>query len=213
MAEVSGVSVDWLLGLENAPEGRQDVAASIQIEQAQFADGTTPLERWHEEARGSKLRYVPSTLPDMLSLDPDIPLQAPDARGRGVENVLDGVVLDDLDIEIAMPMQTLRDLAGRSGLWRGIELERCRAQLIHMSRVCEDAYPRIRLHLYDGAATYSAAFTVFGNQRVAVYIGNAYLVTTAQEQVRGFARHFDGLVRQSQVDPKMVHKTLKDFAG
>jgi len=213
MAQASGVTVDWLLGLENAPEGRQDVAASVQIEQSQFSDGTTPLERWHEEARGSKLRYVPSSLPDMLRLDPTGPLPQATAQTGGREAVLDGVVLDDLDIEIAMPIQTLRDLAGRTGLWRGMDLARCQQQLRHMARICQDAYPRIRLYLYDGASNFSAPFTVFGNHRAALYIGGAYLVTTAPEQVRGFSRRFDALVRISEHDSASVHQFLNDLAG
>ena len=68
MAKASGVSVDWLLNLENAPEGRQEVSMSVQIESDELADGQTPLARWHAEASGLKLRYVPSTLPDILSL-------------------------------------------------------------------------------------------------------------------------------------------------
>ena len=213
IAQVSGVTVDWLLGLENAPEGRQDVAASVQIEQAQFPDGTTPLERWHEEARGSKLRYVPSRLPDILRLDPEMPLPQPTAQTEGAEAVLEGIILDDLDIEIAMPVQTLRDLAMRTGLWRGADLSLCQRQLRHMVRICREAYPRIRLYLYDGTRMFSAPFTVFGNQRVALYIGEAYLVSTAPEQVRVFSRSFDALVRNCQIDANRVHDFLSDLAG
>jgi len=67
IATARGVSVDWLLDLENAPDGRQQVASSLEIESA-IDDDVTPLHRWRREAEGHKLRYVPSTLPDMLSL-------------------------------------------------------------------------------------------------------------------------------------------------
>ncbi len=212
IAQVSGVSVDWLLGLENAPEGRQEVAQSLQIERAVQADGSTPLDQWRGEARGFKLRYVPSTLPDMISLAPDAGPDMPDARGGGVENVLGQISLDDMDVEIAMPIQTLQDLSARSGLWRGTPALQCRRQLSYMARICKDHYPALRLHLYDGSKFFSAPFTVFGKQRVALYIGDAYLVINSDDQVRGFSRQFDRLVRQALIGSDKVHQTLSNLA-
>lgn len=212
IAHVSGVSVDWLLCLENAPEGRQEVAESVQIEKAIQADGSTPLDQWHKEAAGFKLRYVPSTLPDMVSLSQETDAQLSDARGGGVENVLERVSLDDMDVEIAMPVQTLRDLSTRTGLWRDAEADQCRAQLNYMSRVCRENYPSLRLHLYDGTQTFSAPYTVFGKQRVALYIGDAYLVVSGPDQVKGFAKQFDRLVRRATIGADRVHEHLRELA-
>ncbi|WP_300033112.1 transcriptional regulator [uncultured Roseobacter sp.] len=213
IAQTSGVSVDWLLCLENAREGRQEVAGSVEIERETLADGSTPLDQWRSEAAGFKLRYVPSTLPDMISLSPETITDEPaDARGGGVENVLGHISLDDMDVEIAMPIQTLQDLAARSGLWRNTPARQCRHQLFHMARICEQTYPALRLHLYDGSKTYSAPFTVFGKQRVALYIGEAYLVVSSPEQVRGFARQFDRLVRSAIVSSDQVGLTLERLA-
>ncbi|WP_299735881.1 helix-turn-helix domain-containing protein [uncultured Roseobacter sp.] len=213
IARVSGVSVDWLLCLENAPEGRQEVAESVQIEKAVQADGSTPLDQWRSAAAGFKLRYVPSTLPDMVSLAPDADADVSDARGGGVENVLGRISLDDMDVEIAMPVQTLRDLSARTGLWRGADAQQCRAQLTYMARVCKENYPALRLHLYDGTKTFSAPFTVFGKQRVALYIGDAYLVVSSPDQVKGFAKQFDRLVRQAVIVSDRVHELLTELAG
>lgn len=212
IAQISGVSVDWLLCLENAPGGRQEVAKSIQIEKAVQADGSTPLDQWRSEAAGFKLRYVPSTLPDMLSLVPSENIEQPVARGGGMENVLGQVSLDDMDVEVAMPLQTLQNLSDQSGLWRGTSPDQCRRQLRHMAAICQDKYPTLRLHLYDGTRVFSAPFTVFGNQRVALYLGDAYLVVSSAEQVRDFARHFDRLVRHAVVGSDKVHQTLNDLA-
>ena len=213
IAEISGVSADWLLCLENAPEGRQEVAGSVQIEQEIQADGSTPLDQWRSEAAGFKLRYVPSTLPDMFSLAPQALDDTPeDARGGGVENVLGHISLDDMDVEIAMPIQTLQDLAARTGLWQNTPARQCRRQLEHMARICARTYPALRLHLYDGSKTYSAPFTVFGRQRVALYIGDAYLVVSSPEQVRGFSRQFDRLVRSAVIGSDQVNLTLERLA-
>jgi len=214
IASVTGVSADWLLCLENAPEGRQEVAPSVQIEKETSADGSTPLEHWRDAAIGFKLRTVPSTLPDIVSLVPDTrfdPSQG-DARGGGVENVLDRISLNDMDVEIAMPLQTLQDVSARTGLWRGAPPETCRRQLAHMAHICEAHYPALRLHVYDGTETFSAPFTVFGNQRVALYIGDAYLVVSSPEQVRGFAKQFDRLVRRAVISSDEVHKSLMALA-
>jgi transcriptional regulator with XRE-family HTH domain len=213
IAAVSGVSVDWLLCLENAPEGRQEVTESIQIEKEVQADGSTPLDQWRAEAAGQKLRTVPSTLPDIIGLSSGTDTPANDARGGGVENVLEHFSLSDIDVEVAMPIQTLQDLAGGTGLWQGVEAAARREQLLHMARVCRDNYPSLRLHLYDGTQSFSAPFTVFGNQRVALYIGDAYLVVSGPEQVRGFARRFDRLVRQALIGSERTHDTLTELAA
>lgn len=213
IAAVSGVSVDWLLCLENAPEGRQEVTESVQIEKEQRADGSTPLDQWRTEAAGYKLRTVPSTLPDLISLAPQGQAQdIHDARGGGVENVLERLSLNDIDVEVAMPIQSLQDLSARTGLWQGAARDECQKQLSHMARICRETYPALRLHVYDGTQTYSAPFTVFGNQRVALYIGGSYLVVTGPEQVRGFSRRFDGLVRRALVGSERVHDTLSTLA-
>ena len=106
IAEARGVTADWLLSLSNAPEGRQVVTPSVQIESAESSpEGGSPIDQWRREAAGMKLRYVPSNLPDMLRLEDDRG-DSPASAGQP-ENVLGGYVLGDMDLEIAMPVQTL----------------------------------------------------------------------------------------------------------
>ena len=130
-----------------------------------------------------------------------------------MENVLGAISLDDMDVEIAMPIQTLQDLAARTGLWRGSSRDQSYRQLSHMARVCRESYPALRLHLFDGTQVFSAPFTVFGKQRVALYIGDAYLVVSGAEQVRGFTRQFDRLVRRAVVGSDVVHERLQQLAN
>ena len=66
------------------------------------------------------------------------------------ENVLGGYVLGDMDVEIAMPVQTLHDLAEGTGLWRDTPAAPRRRQLAHMAAICAEGFPTLRLHLYDG---------------------------------------------------------------
>ena len=213
IAQARGVSIDWLLGLENAPDGRQSISSRLTVEQA--ADGEiSVLEQWRAEADGHKLRYVPSMIPDMLDLpysDAALPTEAV-AEGLVGESVLSGMLPGDQDIEIAMPFQTLDLLADGAGLWRGQPADHRKRQLMHMSRICASAYPELRLHLFDGTETFSAPFTVFGRMRAAIYIGDAYLELTNRTEIRAFVRRFDTLVRRSVVSPDQVSAYLSDLA-
>lgn len=213
IAVARGVSVDWLLGMENAPEGRTSLSSSFQIEH-EGADGTSPLDQWREQVAGQKLRYVPSLLPDMLDLHGErrSGAEGADLHGASSEIVLDGLIPGDLDIEIAMPVQTLQCLARQTGHFDGIPRDRCRDQLVHMARICAGAYPALRLHLFDGRDLYSAPFTVYGKQRVAIYIGASYLVLTNEQEIRAFVRRFDDLVRRSVVGPDLTAGYLDEIA-
>jgi transcriptional regulator with XRE-family HTH domain len=211
IAEARGVTTDWLLSLSNAPEGRQEVAPSVQIESAEAPGGGSPIDQWRREAGGMKLRYVPSSLPDMLHLAEDA-LPEADARANAAENVLGGFRLGEMDVEIAMPVQTLQDLAEGTGLWRGTAAGVRRRQLAHMAATCAETYPTLRLHLFDGRDSFAAPFTVFGRIRAALYLGEAYLVVTSAEQVGALSRLFDNLVRRAMVGPERVHETLLALA-
>ena len=112
-----------------------------------------------------------------------------------------------------MPRQTLEDLAEGTGLWRGTDPMLRRRQLAHMATTCAEAYPSLRLHLYDGRATFAAPFTVFGRIRAAVYLGDAYLVVSAADQVTALTRLFDTLVRRATIGPDRVHETLAALAA
>lgn len=213
IATARGVSVDWLLDLENAPDGRQQVSTSFEIETASEGE-ITPLERWRREAAGHKLRYVPSTLPDMLSFDQGMHFDTDqqNARAEAAENVLDGMVLGEMDIEIAMPIQRLLDLRDRCGLWRDQSARASREQLRFMARICQSSYPALRLHLYDERKVFSAPFTVFGKLRVAIYVGEAYLVITGREQINTFVSRFDHLVRCSEITSDKAAGVLSEMA-
>ena len=213
IAEARGVSTDWLLCLENAPEGRQTLSSSYKIEEANAIDGSSPLDRWHAEAEGHKLRYVPSFLPDMLDITTISHSENSDDRlSGGTEGLFSGLDLQDKEIEIAMPIQTVQDLANQTGVWSKTSANQCKKQLLYMAENCHENYPALRLHLYDGMDVYSAPFTVFGKLRAAVYIGDAYLVITTTDQVRAFVKRFDHLVRKAIVNPDRAHDTFYQLA-
>jgi hypothetical protein len=81
-----------------------------------------------------------------------------------------------------------------------------------MAATCAEAFPTLRLHLYDGRLSFAAPFTVFGRIRAALYLGDAYLVVTSTDQVAALSRLFDNLVRQAVVGPERVHDMLYELA-
>ena len=82
-----------------------------------------------------------------------------------------------------------------------------------MAEVCNATYPTLRLHVYDGNRNYSSSFTVFGKKRVAVYLGDAYLVLTRQDEIQSFVKRFDLLVREAVVSADKTGELLKRLAG
>ncbi|MFV0244081.1 MAG: helix-turn-helix domain-containing protein [Qingshengfaniella sp.] len=203
IAHHKGVSIDWLLGLENAPGGRQLITPHG------IEDGM-PLvnEAWYTGPPGSKLRYVPTALPAFLT-----GTLAPDLRRAGAgERLLERQDLDDLDVEIAMPIQSVQALADGTWIWAGIDpQERLRALQV-MAGLADRHYPALRLYLFDAAHTFAPAFSVYGRDRVVFYLGESDLVFTGPEDVRSFTRLFDQLIRKATVTPDHIHTTLMAMA-
>ena len=207
IAMATGVSVDWLLALSNARTGRQELTQSSELLAEEGPNGTSVLSRWHAEASGHKLRYVPAMLPDMLSLSHQ------EDGAEGQEKVLSGFDLGAMDLEIAMPQQRLELLAARSGFWHGADLGIVRRQIAHMAELCDAHYPSLRLHLFDGRKNFFAPYTVFGRMRAAIYVGQAYISVTGAEEVRFFTQSFDQLVREATVTPDKLPDYLRCLLG
>ena len=209
IAEACGVTTDWLLSLSNAQSGGHQVAPMLEFEQALDPSGFAPSERWRTEARGYKLRYIPSQLPHLLTLPAPDRVRAGAAPETGMTN-LDPEAearlhdteawLADMDVEICMAIQTLEDVARGGRIWSGVPAEHRRAQLEHVRRMLDRHYPALRLHLYDERQVNPAPYTVFGPVRAVIYLGQSYLVITAAEQVQAIARHFDSIVRSCVSD-------------
>lgn len=222
IATSCGVTTDWLLSLSNAQTGGHDVAPLLEFEQAVDQRGTAPSERWREEARGYKLRYIPASVPHLMRL-PEIDA-AEAAEAGAIESGMPGpdagaasrlrstdAWLAEMDVEICMPVQTLQDLALGASVWTDLPASLRRAQIAHIAQLAERHYPRLRLHLYDLRRIGSAPYTVFGPIRAVIYLGQSYLVITAADQVDAVARHFDTLVRECTSDPGQVRTMIGEI--
>ena len=200
------VSLDWLLGLSQDEKLAAEIKPAMEIAEADDSNNDTLLERWHKEATGYKIRYVPAQVPDLLRT-PDViayeysgrAAPSPSWQLRNAEFRLDYNRQPETDMEVCMPRQRLELLAEGKGLWRGLDSVARQAQLDHMTKLVDELYPGFRLFLYDQRRTYSIPYTIFGPQRAAIYVGEMYMVLNTTEHIRALTRHFDNLIRHAVI--------------
>ncbi len=201
------VSLDWLLGLSHENRLGADILhESLQITPTERAPHDDRLVDWYEEARGYKIRYVPSTLPDLAKTDAvirheceDFVTRSPSLVATASAEKLAYTRMPETDLEICMPVQDLRIFARGEGLWEGLPLTARREQLNHLIRLTDELYPSLRLYLFDGRTHFSVPVTVFGSLRAAIYVGQMFFVFNTLEHIRVVTRHFDNLIRAAVV--------------
>ncbi|MCI5077709.1 helix-turn-helix transcriptional regulator [Oricola sp.] len=210
IAAVHGVSLDWLLGLSQAEDVTAAIKPALELEEAPDDRDETLLESWHAEAVGTKIRYVPTTVPDLLRTDAVISYESRENK-RTLTSRIDEAQeriaytrRPETDMEICMPQQRLRDLRDGSGIWSDLAEPARLAQLDHMATLLDELYPSLRIYLFDAQTNFSAPYTVFGPYRVSVYVGDMYLVLNAKDAVASMTRHFDTLIRAATVQ---AHET------
>ena len=224
IADPLQISVDWLLGLSAEPRG----GAAILAESLQIAPRPTEadenLAKWYEEAAGYKIRYVPTTLPDLIKTDDVIRHQfhaeirkTPDQAIAASQETLAYSRLPETDIEVCMPRQGLESFAHGHGIWSGLDRQTRVDQIAYMRDLVDELYPTFRLYLYDGLTHYSAAYTIFGPLRVALFVGQIYFVFNTTQHVRVLTKHFDELIRSAVVQAhecgdflKALEKTVEE---
>jgi transcriptional regulator with XRE-family HTH domain len=200
------VSLDWLLGLSLDEGLAGEIRESLEIEEGDGAFDRTLLAQWHAEAAGTKIRYVPAGIPDLLRSDELIDYEAgitrrdPEVQIDEARYRLDYNRRPETDMEVCMAGHTLAIFAEGRGVWFGLPTEVRKRQLAHMARLMDDLYPSFRLYLYDGRRRYSVPYTVFGSMRAAIYVGDMYLVLNAPDPVQKLTRHFDNLIRAATVN-------------
>ena len=206
IAAAHNVSLDWLLGLSQDEGLAGEIHESFEIEEGPGGFDRTLLARWHAEAAGTKIRYVPAGIPDLLRTDELIDYEA-GITNRSAEAQIDETLYrieynrrPETDMEVCMPAHTLAIFAEGRGIWAGLPAAARRRQLDHMAQLLDDLYPTFRLYLYDGRLRFSIPYTIFGSIRAAIYVGDMYLVLNATEPVQKLTRHFANLIRAATVN-------------
>ncbi len=208
IAERHAVSLDWLLGLSQDEGITGELRPSMEIEEG--FDNQTLLVKWHAEATGSKIRYVPARIPDLLrtqaviSYETSLVHRDPATQISETAFRLDYNRQPGTDMEVCMPFQMLQDFAAGCSIWGDLPRKVRVEQLEHMATLLDELYPSFRLYLFDGRERYSVPYTVFGPYRAAIFVGEMYLVLYTTEAVLTMQRHFDGLIRVAKVNAHEV---------
>jgi transcriptional regulator with XRE-family HTH domain len=206
------VSVDWLLG-RSSEIGAQTAVVSEQLsfEHNALSPDDERLIGWLQEAQGSKIRYVPSTLPDILKSSEVIRHEMaswatarPEQRIETAAARLAWQRQPEAELECCATRQSVESFARGEGIWRELPIDVRRTQLATMAELADELYPAFRWFLFDGRAQYAAPITVFGLKRAVIYIGQAYLVFHTVNHVRALAAHFDQLIRAAVMQPPDV---------
>ncbi|HEY8145944.1 MAG TPA: helix-turn-helix domain-containing protein [Kofleriaceae bacterium] len=216
IARAEGVSIDWLLGLSEEGQAATDVMRrSIQVERDARSPADRRLDRWHDEAAGYLIRYVPATLPDLLKTEQVIEFEyresaafTPEQSITTAEQKLAYLRRPQTLMEVCMSRQRLEVFSRGEGIWRGLGDRARRNQLKVMRQLVQELYPALRVFLYDDRQRYSVPVIVFGPKRAVVYCGQMYLSFTGTEHVQLFTQHFDDLVRSAVVQPTDIASFL-----
>lgn len=210
IATAHKVSLDWLLGLSQDEGVTGEIRESLEIEEASGGFERTLIAKWHAEAAGTKIRYVPAGIPDLLrtealiDYEADISNKSREVQAGETQYRIDYNRRPETDMEVCMPRHTLEIFARGLGVWSGFPDKDRKQQLRHMADLLDDLYPTFRLFLYDGRMRYSVPYTIFGHSRAAIYVGDMYLVLYATEPIRTLTRHFDNLIRAADIN---AHET------
>ena len=217
IARTSGVSVDWLLGLSHDGPIRTDI---VREQLALTRNELSPLDEaligWYQVSAGTKVRYLPSTLPDLLKtpavIRHEVARYATTRPEQKMETAAARLAMarsPGTDVECCNSIQAIEGFARGQDIWGSLEPRRRLEQLDHMIELCDELYPTFRWFLYDGRQRYAAPVTVFGLERAVLYLGQMYMVLTSEEHVLAFVQQFDDLIRAATVQPPEVPRLLR----
>ena len=201
------VSLDWLMGLSQVDKLGADILhESLQVAPNAQQPVDEQLIGWFEEAEGTKIRYVPGTLPDFAKTGDVLRHEYRSFSARSLDRAL--VVarekyarlrVSDTDVEVCMPIQRLEDFVEGSRMWRALPAASRVRQIERLAEVVEELYPRMRVYLFDGLTYYSIPYSIYGRRRVSLYAGQIHFTFNTAEHIAVMNRQFDDLIRAAVV--------------
>lgn len=220
LASAQQVSIDWLLGLsEDGPMQAEMMSEQTSFARQALAPNDERLIAWFDEARGYKIRYVPSTLPDLLKtsavIEYEISPYVASSPGQKRETAAARLAFASAvssDLECCSSRQSVESFARGEGIWRSLPRAARIEQLEHMATTTREMYPSVRWFLFDGLQRYAAPVTIFGPRRAALYLGQMYLVLTSSDHVQTLTGHFDDLIRGAVIGADRIPEFLEEQA-
>ena len=186
IASENKVSLDWLLGLSQDEGLTGEIRASLEIEEASGGFDRTLLARWHAEAAGTKIRYVPAGIPDLLRTEALIDYEAGitnksrEAQADETHYRIDYNRRPETDMEVCMPRHTLEIFARGLGVWSGFPASASGASSSRTCRGCSTTSTRPSACSSTTAACATPCPTPSSARiRAAIYVGDMYLVLNA----------------------------------
>ena len=218
IANICGVSLDWLLGLVGDDDNLYHASGMMEFIDDDSIRNHDIITHWHKEALGYKIRYVPSGLPDLLRHDSVSHFEHYHTEQKHEisqesqsSNQLHYSRRPETDIECCLSYQELQNFAYGQGKWSGLNKNIRIKQLEYMRQLLSELYPTFRLFLFNKTRITSAPYTVFGPHKAVIYIGNAYLVIHSKSHIEHFIKHFDNLIRIADYDQRNIDDFLKDL--
>ena len=212
IAQTCQVSADWLLGLSQETSADEAIMGPpLEIATGAQDPSNERLKAWHAEAAGYKVRYAPTTLPDLLKTEAVNRYEFGDSRGLSAVSAertsmdrLDFTRRPESDVEVVSSIQNLESFARGEGIWRGLDRAARREQVEHIVRLADELYPTLRWFLFDARERYAPPVTIFGPLRAVLYAGEVYFVFNSRDHIRLLTEHFDSLIRSAVIQPPEV---------
>ncbi len=215
IAQKYGVSVDWLLGLDNNPQKVQDLSLEIKSDDEEHISFDEQLDFWFEESLGQKIRYSPSTLPELLKT------KAVNTFEYKGYDILDHRDLIDFakkrleyqrtgetDLEVCNSFQAIESFVRGEGAWRGLSRKHRSEQVDTMIELSKELYPNFRWYLFDIRKNYLVPLYIFGRSRGCVFMGESYFVFSQVEHIKTLIQNFDNLIKNAIHGPTEIEKFL-----
>ena len=212
IAQSCQVSADWLLGLSQETAAEEAIVGPpLEVATGAADPANDRLKAWHAEAAGYKIRYAPTTLPDLLKTEAVNRYEFGDSRGLSLQaaerGAFDRLVYSrrpENDVEIVSSIQSLESFARGEGIWRVLPVRDRREQIEQIVRLSAELYPTLRWFLFDARERYAPPVTIFGPLRAVLYAGEVYFVFNSRDHIRLLTEHFDSLIRSAVIQPPEI---------
>src|SRR5690606_13494224 len=171
IAARDNVSLDWLLGLSQDEGLASEIRQSVEIEEAPGDFDSTLLGKWHAEAVGTKIRYVPAGIPDLLrtgeliDYEAGITMRDPEAQHGEAQYRIDYNRRPETDMEVCMPRHALEIFARGLGVWSGFPAAAPARQPDDMARRLAARHPRPAPCPHDARQRYAVPLPLSGPTR------------------------------------------------